>query len=138
VLLLQVHNGAKLHAFIQPFSDGCPNILRQQVQNNANMPYSWPVVADEFKAALPEIIQKTPGALSVYPNPSDGTFVLEIKDTYGEINAVYFVYDLSGRVVQQGTVTTNKANLSIAQKGVLILEVTCNQNQVHRQRIVVF
>ena len=68
--------------------------------------------------------------MSIYPNPSKGEFNIDIPDL-GE--AIYTVYDISGRqVVQSRTVlSTNvhKINLSGLANGAYRLEIIVNENK---------
>lgn len=62
-------------------------------------------------------------AISVYPNPSNGIFILELE-TESQIE----VYDLLGNVVLKETMQSGKHNLNISEKasGIYILKTTAN------------
>ncbi len=71
---------------------------------------------------------------SVYPNPTNGLFTLDIRSATG--NASYSIVDSQGRLVAQGDVVQNivKINLDGA-KGVYYVEVE-SDGLVQRKRIV--
>ncbi len=49
--------------------------------------------------------------LSLYPNPNNGSFILQ---SGGSIGSEYTVYDMIGRAVAQGTITSDKQNIDLA------------------------
>ncbi|HTF04976.1 MAG TPA: T9SS type A sorting domain-containing protein, partial [Bacteroidia bacterium] len=73
----------------------------------------------------------------VFPNPSTGIFSVNLGVEEEEADVEFVVTDLSGRVVQQSTVTTAGGliplDLSGEAKGVYILSVTRNgETEVHK------
>lgn len=64
------------------------------------------------------IDQTTASALSVYPNPTDGTVFINAEGA-GE----YMLYSVDGKLVQRGIVDGNAINVSSNQSGMYILKV---------------
>jgi hypothetical protein len=52
----------------------------------------------------------TTGTITLYPNPNSGSFILRSSGSFGK---EYTVYDMIGRVVSQGVITTDKQNISL-------------------------
>lgn len=74
--------------------------------------------------------------ISVYPNPNDGRFVLEIENPEGNIS--YSILDVNGRIVQEKTpVLTNKTAIEVsAAKGMYFLNISTDNNSRVIQLIV--
>ena len=62
-------------------------------------------------AGIPTV--STDEAISLYPNPNTGSFILQSS---GSIGSEYTVYDMIGRIVAQGIISSDKQ--SIALKGI--------------------
>ena len=70
--------------------------------------------------------------LSIYPNPTTG--MLNIS---GEINLKsYQLYDLQGRLVQQGKLTQHKIDLSKIEKGLYFLQIENQQGIVENLKVM--
>lgn len=70
--------------------------------------------------------------VKVYSNPTTG--VLNLQSETGL--ASYKLYDLWGRVVQQGRLENDQVDLSGIETGVYILEVTTNEKKIQRLKVV--
>lgn len=78
------------------------------------------------RISLPENnLPKPAHKLSVYPNPSRGSFTIEIP---GQRNAIAVLYDLSGAKLQEGKVVKGKAVLNTTKNklppGIYLIRVT--------------
>ncbi len=74
--------------------------------------------------------------IKVYPNPSNGTFVLEIPNNAG--NATILITDLSGKTVEQRTSDENLLNFDMSQyaAGVYLLTIN-NHGQMNCRKLVI-
>jgi len=70
----------------------------------------------------------TNGAISVYPNPTSGQFVINFKDVAKE-NVSIIVFDLAGKAVYSNTVSTISNNLQT-------IDISNNANGVYFIRVV--
>ena len=52
----------------------------------------------------------TETAISLYPNPNTGSFILQSHNNIGD---AYIVYDVVGRLITQGTITSDKQSISM-------------------------
>ena len=86
--------------------------------------------------SVKELDANSQSSFIVYPNPSNGTFTIGIKESLGESN--YRVLNLQGKVVAEGTMMqpSKQINLNTA-KGIYFVEVT-NNGVTQRKRVVVF
>ena len=56
--------------------------------------------------------------LKLYPNPSNGTFVVDTKE-----KSTYQIYDINGRLVKQGELKIGQNNIQTnLKKGVYIMK----------------
>ncbi len=72
--------------------------------------------------------------LSVSPNPSSGTFILEMPQS---VKANYVIFNASGKRILNGTFEGNKIGLDLQNQpsGVYMLKLK-NKNKVYHQRLV--
>lgn len=75
--------------------------------------------------------------LKIYPNPSDGRFVVEAKSGVSSLKAE--VYDMSGKLVFKGEFKGNKAGLNLTQypKGTYILNLVDNKGEKHSAKLMI-
>ncbi len=75
---------------------------------------------------------------SVFPNPSNGSFVLEASSSLSMTNATAKVYDLLGRTIYQKELTLSNQQASLhvnAPNGIYILEFSTAQGNISREKI---
>ena len=72
----------------------------------------------------------------IYPNPNNGTFVIELKDYTANVEVA--LYDLTGRIVYYAKETSNLINVNLNQvnSGMYLVEVKSG-NLVSRSRVSV-
>ena len=77
-------------------------------------------------------------AVSVYPNPSNGTFHISAKEMKGSSNVTMEVRDLNGKLVHSANGSKNEATLELKNlsAGVYILQIS-NDQQVATKRLVI-
>jgi len=68
----------------------------------------------------------------VYPNPSDGVF--SIRTPY--LNLKYMVTSLQGNILEQGTLTENKIDISSYPKGIYFLQLYTGKRTSVKKLIV--
>lgn len=75
--------------------------------------------------------------LKIYPNPSDGRFVIEAKTNITSLKAE--VYDMSGKLIFKNQFKGNKADLNLTQypKGVYILNLVDNNGEKHSAKLMI-
>jgi hypothetical protein len=71
--------------------------------------------------------------IKIYPNPTN-TGILNIDGVTGNIS--YNFYDNLGRIVESGTTSSGKINLSTVYKGVYSLELT-SQGYIQRKSVII-
>ena len=69
--------------------------------------------------------------LSIYPNPSTGTFNIENLET----NQTYQVYDVNGRLVK-ASIVNNQLDLSNEPNGVYLLRVQLENGEVVSKKLM--
>ncbi|MGI9525842.1 MAG: S8 family serine peptidase [Weeksellaceae bacterium] len=76
-------------------------------------------------------------ALRVYPNPSNGMFIVEQNTTVTSFKAE--VYNLAGQLIYQDTFNGNKAELNLMQyaTGVYILNLVDDQGNLKTAKIII-
>jgi hypothetical protein len=88
-------------------------------------------VAVSFPTSVTE--ELTAENLSVYPNPSNGNFFIELPNIS---NAVLEIVDALGKVVYTGRVVNNKIAISNLAQGVYSLRVITDGSTVQKQIII--
>jgi hypothetical protein len=75
--------------------------------------------------------------LSIFPNPSNGHFNVEITEQL--IGSIYSIYDLSGRVIKNGMFndSLNTINLESLNKGLYLLIVVDNNGEISQNKLMV-
>lgn len=79
----------------------------------------------------------------IYPNPSDGTFTLEIENLSAEKEIDLYVYDISGKaVINQQLCITNKLNktidLSGHKSGTYFLNIKGKRNALFKAKLIIY
>jgi uncharacterized protein YjdB len=69
--------------------------------------------------------------ISVYPNPSNGSFTLEAKP-----GSEVAILDVIGKVIYKAKISDDKTNLSISGKGIYLLQVKTNGSVINQKVIV--
>ncbi|MGV6860239.1 MAG: T9SS type A sorting domain-containing protein [Putridiphycobacter sp.] len=93
----------------------------QQTEVNSNKENSQEHVFENAKVLENKIIE-----LKLYPNPNSGLFTFEVNHS-ANVNGQIFVYSLTGQLVFQQNVTTNKTQLHPSlEKGVYVVEYKTN------------
>ncbi len=108
--------------------------------------YSWLLKTDKYGCAVKDcntigITEGQPLAYNakVYPNPSAGSFVIEIPEGQLVKNLMAEVYNTSGKRVYQGLINDYKSriNLTNIAPGLYMLKITEGQSEVYKQKIIV-
>lgn len=76
-----------------------------------------------------------PSTITVYPNPSDDKVYLYMDNIK---NCTYYLYDLQGREIQNGNMTSRPTELGIApyESGVYILRIIKENTLVQESKII--
>ncbi len=108
--------------------------------------YSWMLKTDKYGCAvkdchtigIPEVRHIVYNA-KVYPNPSAGSFVIEIPEGQLVKNLMAEVYNTSGKRVYQGPINDYKSriNLTNIAPGLYLLKITEGQSEVYNQKIII-
>ncbi|WP_120488231.1 T9SS-dependent choice-of-anchor J family protein [Bergeyella cardium] len=77
------------------------------------------------------------GGLKIYPNPSDGRFIIELGSGTSSLEAQ--VYDLSGKLIFKKEYSGSRADLNLTQypKGVYLLHLTNNKGEKQTAKLIV-
>jgi len=101
--------------------------------DNANYGIQWTITFD-----WPAGINKLSDAgISIYPNPSNGIFNLEINDEYKECNIQ--LIDLAGRVLYEevlNNINQHQLNLNEFKQGLYIIKLNIDNNQFNERLII--
>lgn len=75
--------------------------------------------------------------LKIYPNPSDGRFIIEAKSSIHSLKAE--VYDVSGKLIFKNDFKTNKVDLNLTQypKGTYILNLLDNNGKRYSAKLMI-
>ncbi len=94
-------------------------------------------ISEVFAFSSVGITDHTAGTLSVYPNPSNGSFVLQMAELPGA-ETYYTIHDATGKLIQQGAITNMLTPLEIreARSGMYFLQVI-ESGHVTTHRVVV-
>jgi hypothetical protein len=98
-----------------PISHGETGAAAQVIHNMNNYVFS----SSEGNAAM--AIEENPLKLTVYPNPSNGTFHI-VSGTSSE----YRILDILGRTVLQGRFKTGENTVELTSKGLYLLQIQSN------------
>jgi|GEM_PF-3602094 len=80
------------------------------------------------------INESAPGIISVYPNPSDGNFILSGATVNSEIK----IYNVAGQIILYSTVIAPLMQLNLqTNEGIYLLECT-SEKRVFRQKLLIF
>lgn len=77
------------------------------------------------------------GSLSVYPNPGNGIFTINLKDLKGE-KAQYTLYNYLGEKIESGAVRSNNSlnvDISSHDKGIYFVEIRTNA-AVYKEKLI--
>ncbi len=65
--------------------------------------------------------------IAIFPNPNNGSFVLDLNIPCCSSNLTYKIYDPIGRTLQTGLLNSTTTTLSLAQKGFFYISVISDQ-----------
>ena len=77
-------------------------------------------------------VAKIDQLFSIYPNPSNGDFTVEVNANNAEI----MVTDLLGKVILKSKITQLKTNLHLTENGIYIVYVSSNEGSAIKKLIV--
>jgi hypothetical protein len=114
--LTQVHNGAHLHAFIDTQGNYCQQSESMVATfSEDNETRNWPI----------ETIEHMEKLFMVFPNPTDGTFTLLLKEATESVIAVE-IYSMLGERIMQTQLSGSQQyefDLSARPEGVYLVRV---------------
>jgi hypothetical protein len=120
--------------------DGEPNIDHSQIKNN----WKSSEIEEELLALgniandepANEELNPVPGAeeLTVFPNPTDGTFNFVIED----FPAIYKLRDITGKIIMMGNINSRNytVELNNHESGIYFLEVLSESKRYHSKIMV--
>jgi N-acetylneuraminic acid mutarotase len=119
------------------FAIGDSGYLGAGVDSSANFYNDLYKFYPDTLTAINEITDNE-NSISVYPNPSNGLFILQLGINNYELRIE--VYNILGEIVYEGTVSSNEGkyeiNLSNTITGVYTLKAYCN-NRIHYKKLIV-
>lgn len=76
--------------------------------------------------------------LVLYPNPASDKLNIYLPEGIKEPGNRYFLFDLSGRIIQEGLLISNKAEISLANipSGVYLLKIRSQQTEYNKKVVV--
>jgi hypothetical protein len=123
--------GAELHAYIENYN--CPNVLRNMVTvNSGNENDNNITEMQDGKENKSESKKEEDAKLKVYPNPGNGTFIVENQNE--ELNSKVIISDLTGKIIYNGILNNNERNeidLQNIENGIYVLKVINKNNFMH-------
>ena len=93
------------------------------------------MIWDSTSIGINENIDET---FNVYPNPSNGSFVMKYEWNYTAMN--YDILDVSGRIIQSGELKGNRgeARLNLnANPGIYFVRISKNGEQLYNKRLII-
>lgn len=116
----EAHTGSFFHAFIQPYPDGCINLLRNLIMNNDNDPENFSIFDLKTVEKREEIISKD-FKVNVYPNPSFGLFTININEPNEKMGFV--IYDIAGKKIYAGRISGVETFVHLEHKGLYFVHI---------------
>ena len=117
--------GAKFVAKILPY--GC-NSTKSTINDN---PYLGSVeITDNTDHVQDQANNNSDESIVIYPNPTNHSFTI---NTHNDLPVIYKIYNLQGKLVQQGN--TKNVNINLA-KGLYIVVVQVN-NKISKHKLIV-
>ncbi|MAC95443.1 MAG: hypothetical protein CMC96_08070 [Flavobacteriales bacterium] len=91
-------------------------------------------IADSLISSVPDL-KKSAVNYKLYPNPSEGQFILDVDQSF--IGELYQIRELSGKLVQEGKINSNKNRIQLNNKakGIYFLSIP---NKNVREKVVVY
>jgi hypothetical protein len=105
-------------------NDGHLSITLETVLRNAII--SGIEIIDESQLITHLESENSFNEVSVYPNPSNGVFTIEMSSEMKSHNEVpYAIYDLTGKVIEQSSISGSRKNIDLSgeKKGVYIMTI---------------
>ena len=125
--------GSKFHAFIKEPTCVASNMSILSANNNENTEEQFNSKAT--RKTLNTVNQKESKKVKVYPNPNNGTFTLEVSDSY--LDGEMMLFDTYGKMLYLETVKQNKMQIMRSlDRGVYYVTVINGGNK-HVEKIVV-
>ena len=111
-------------AKIQPY--GC-NSTKSTINDN---PYLGSVDLNDNTENVQSQTNNSDESIVIYPNPTNHSFTI---NTHNDLPVIYKIYNLQGKLVQQGN--TKNVNINLA-KGLYIVVVQVN-NKISKHKLIV-
>jgi len=122
----EISQGAELAAYIQIFSNNCPNNLNKTANQSGYATFFSGIDSKNESTTWTE--NKSGNMLHVYPNPTSGQ--VKILNYGQEQNSELILFDLSGKTILKKQVVNNKEselNVSELQNGIYLLIINNHQ-----------
>lgn len=74
-------------------------------------------------------------SFNIFPNPNNGHFSIKGLDKKGE---TYILYDLTGKVIEQGVIDGRKVQLKTKEAGMYIFELSTNSKELGVSKVVIY
>ncbi len=113
--------GVGTHAISYTFTDinGCTGSTSDSIYVDICLDANAPTVSSTF---------------TVYPNPNNGTFTLQLNNTSA---ADVMIYDVQGKLVSTQKVNSNNTQITIAESGMYMITVITADGVQTSQRVIV-
>lgn len=120
-------------------------LLAGVVDSDANHPTKdeWFVVVDSMGCDVTEcylgLEEENTGTVSfsVYPNPASDNFTIQLHGNYNKSTMHYKLMDLTGKIVQKGSLINNNISVSGLESGVYVVYVEENGKPLGVRKVVV-
>lgn len=82
--------------------------------------------------------------LNVYPNPNNGTFIIEYSSINSYENSNILIFDTFGKLVYKNNIDIISGNNKIyinnlnLESGTYIIKLIKNDNSIQRSRLIIF
>jgi len=119
----------------RPNATGLKIWMPENISNNTNSQYylnadlyltisetKWDEFLSNYQNPVEPsaIIDENPLDLRVYPNPNNGVFTIKMDKS---ANANWYLFNIIGKVVDNGLIENNEAEINVSQSGIYLLKV---------------
>lgn len=112
------------------YTPGIANVANITVHHDLTSPSNIIFPGDNSSLGI-ENTQKE-NTFSIYPNPATDQLIIK-----SEMNFVAFsIYDITGRLVENGQPTSSSINVTDLEKGIYILRLTDQSGKIYEQKFV--
>lgn len=123
----RVDRGGKFRGFIE----GCSGIVNKKINKTRDFDKNQYVSSEIIQKSINETNSLKDG-VSVYPNPFDNVIYVKTKEPVKSWKLV----NINGQIMESKTGELNKINTSNLSPGIYFIEMTINNNEIVREKII--